>query len=108
MQALQKRNLFFGGDPESPAEPELVDAAGDVPISVLEAVQIGLHARGADAAREFLIIPENRIAQGGAQIVISRPGARLVSVALRIVGEREASVRRFTCFQSDKRIWDFE
>src|SRR5439155_307671 len=108
MQTPQKLDLLFGGDAEYAAEPEAVDAAGDVVISVLEPVQVVLHARGADAARKLLIIPDDGIAQGGTQIVIPRPGARLFPVTLWIIGKWECRVGCLARFQSDKRIWDFE
>src|ERR1700738_2097060 len=72
-QTIDKIDLLDRIDPQFARQPELVDAATDVPIAVVEQIDVLLHTLGADAARDVLIHRHHGCRDRRAQRVIAIP-----------------------------------
>src|SRR6185312_3425898 len=75
-ELAKERDLLHRADPDRALQPEMVDAAADVVVAVVELSEPLLHALLAGAARDFLEHPHHAEPHAG--------GERLVSLPFRI------------------------
>src|ERR1700733_76492 len=73
-QPVDEIDLLDRIDAQIAGEPELVDAAADIAVAVLEQVDVFLHPLRADAARDLLIDRYRRHGDGRTHRVIFIPG----------------------------------
>ena len=106
-QPIDEVDLLDRIDPQVAGQPELVDAAADVAIAVVEQVDIFLHPLGADAACDLLIDRHRRRRDRRAQRMIAIPGCEspLDAVPLEDV---LVGIRDDAGFQRDQRVRNLE
>ena len=87
-------------------EPEAVDPARDVLVAVAEGRDPLLHPVGAHPSRQLLVVPDDRLLHGRAQVVVAVP--LLPGAAHAVPGQHEGRVGDDARLEPDQGVRDLE